>query len=180
MGFAIAILVMVSYNDLMEATIQKMLDSAANTILNSRLRRFGGRRPRNLLLQINYGASASIQSHVASLGGNKVSGSSLQCPHCGRGHNPHKICGCPESLGEAAAFAAMIPKAQAPANITAIHLVTEMPYIVVKVEVGGIWYEVIKEYHDWPISHIVEQSTLDSLVGTSPRTLSDPLERKPA
>lgn len=32
----------------------------------------------------------------------------LHCRHCGRGHDPQKVCGCPESLGEAAAQSALL------------------------------------------------------------------------
>jgi len=45
-----------------------------------------------------------------------------------------------------------------PIEVSGIWLVREGEYIIVRAEVNGAWVEVIREYHDGPFSHIVEDN----------------------
>jgi hypothetical protein len=45
-----------------------------------------------------------------------------------------------------------------PIEVSGIWLAREGEYIIVRAEVDGVWVEVIREHHDGPFSHIVEDN----------------------
>jgi hypothetical protein len=45
---------------------------------------------------------------------------------------------------------------QQPVAVSGIHLMRLGDHVVVAVEIGGKWIEVIREWHDGSFSHIVE------------------------
>lgn len=52
--------------------------------------------------------------------------------------------------------------------VSAIHLVREGNYAVVKVEVDGRWTEVCREYFDGNFSHIVESGGINRRIIEAP------------
>lgn len=60
----------------------------------------------------------------------------------------------------------MVPKREykEPVPITAVHLVRIGEHVIVNVEVGGQWVEIIREHHEGSFSHICEAGGINARI----------------
>lgn len=60
----------------------------------------------------------------------------------------------------------MTPKREwkEPVPVTAVHLVRIGDHVIVNVEVGGQWVEIIREHHEGSFSHICEAGGIQARI----------------